>query len=462
MLVDRVKGTIDRYAMISEGEKVLVAVSGGVDSIVLFDILQRLQEAYSILLVIAHLDHGLRGEESAKDAEFVKRLAAGAKVPIVSERVDLHSSSSWPGLGPEGMAREARRAFLIRAANDAKANAIALGHTSNDRAETVLLNLTRGAGPGGLVGFDPVDRPFIRPLIETTRDEIIAYAESQKLSWREDTTNADLSFSRNRIRHRVIPELSRINPRIVETICRGGDLVRDLLAANSYLLEPAWKAVLVEEGPGRIALKRGTIGELPPEVGALLVREGLRRARGNLTGIEAVHVEDALRLISSERAHGSLDLPGLVIRVQGDEVVLSEGRFPKEGGFSEPVKLGRNPFPKRGFTLDLKIIPSGSDEARLTPDDPTIELADADRIAFPLRLRTRRPGDRFVPLGMKKEVKLKDFLINESIPFFDRDDLPLLCDQERIIWVVGVRISDEVRLTDRTERILVMRVERDP
>jgi len=437
MLVDRVKGTIDRYAMISEGEKVLVAVSGGVDSIVLFDILQRLQEAYSILLVIAHLDHGLRGEESAKDAEFVKRLAAGAKVPIVSERVDLHSSSSWPGLGPEG-----------RAANDAKANAIALGHTLNDRAETVLLNLTRGAGPGGLVGFDPVDRPFIRPLIETTRDEIIAYAESQKLSWREDTTNADLSFSRN--------------PRIVETICRGGDLVRDLLAANSYLLEPAWKAVLVEEGAGRIALKRGTIGELPPEVGALLVREGLRRARGNLTGIEAVHVEDALRLIGSERAHGSLDLPGLVIRVQGDEVVLSEGRFPKEGGFSEPVKLGRNPFPKRGFTLDLKIIPSGSDEARLTPDDPTIELADADRIAFPLRLRTRRPGDRFVPLGMKKEVKLKDFLINESIPFFDRDDLPLLCDQERIIWVVGVRISDEVRLTDRTERILVMRVERDP
>ena len=219
---------------------------------------------------------------------------------------------------------------------------------------------------------------------------------------------------------------------------------------------------MAEEGPGRIALKRGAIGKLPFEVGALIIREGLRRARGNLTGIEAVHVEDALRLIGSERAHGSLDLPGLSVRVQGDEVVFSAGGFPKEEGLSEPVKLGRNPFPKRGFTLDLKIIPSGSDEARLTPDDPTIELADADRIVFPLHLRTRRGGDRFVPLGMKERVKLKDFLINESIPFFDRNDLPLLCDQERIIWVVGVRISNEVRLTDRTEQVLVMRMERDP
>jgi len=459
MLIDKVKETIDRYAMLSGGEKVLVAVSGGVDSVVLFDILQHLIEKYSISLTIAHLDHGLRGEESAEDARFVRRLAEGANVLLVSEKIDLGSAESWSGLGPEGRAREARRAFLTRAARKVKADAIALGHTANDRAETIIFNLTRGAGPAGLIGFEPVNRPIIRPLIEITRDEIISYAENRGLTWREDRTNADLYFPRNRIRHRVLPELGRINPRAVETICRGGDLVRDLLVAVSHLLAPVWETAVKEGEDGRLILRRPAIAQLPPEVGAILIREGLRRARGDLSGIESVHIEDALRLIGSDRTHGSLDLPGLFVRIQGDELVLSPRAFPEKEVFSEPVELGQNPFPKRGFSLDLKIVPIDSDEARLVPGERTVELADADRISFPLHVRNRRPGDRFVPLGMKERVKLKDFLINESVPFFDRDNIPLLCDQERIIWVVGIRLSGEVKLTEGTKRVLIMRME---
>jgi len=444
--------------MLSGGEKVLVAVSGGVDSVVLLDVLRHLQDEYPIDLAVAHLDHGLRGEESAGDARFVADLAKEAEIPLVSERIDLTSSESWPGLGPEGRAREARRSFLFRAAESVGADAIALGHTANDRAETILFNLTRGGGPAGLAGFEPVNRPFIRPLIEVTRDEIIAYAKESGIAWREDGTNADLSFSRNRIRHRVLTELKRINPRAIEAICRGGDLVRDLFTAISHLIAPAWDAAFKGEEDGRIILSRGAIAGLSPEVGALLIREGIRRARGGLSGIGSVHIRDTLRLIRSERAHGSLDLPGISVRVQGDELLLSTERSREKGELLEPVSLGHNAFPKIGLSLDLEILPI--EKAHPVSEDRTVELVDADRVRFPLNLRRRRPGDRFVPLGMKEEVKLKDFLINESVPFFDRDDTPLLCDRERIIWVVGVRISDEVKLTDRTERALIMRMER--
>jgi len=460
MLIEKVKETIDRHRMLTGGERILVAVSGGVDSVVLFDILKRLADRYSLSLTIAHLDHGLRGEESAQDARFVTELAECEGIPIISERIDLPSSKLWPGLGPEGRAREARRAFLARAAKSAHADVIALGHTANDRAETVLLNLTRGAGPSGLIGVEPVSRPIIRPLIETTRDEIVSYAESRRLRWREDKTNADISFSRNRIRHLVLPELSRINPRVIETICRGGELVADLLSATSHLIAPILERIVKDEKCGMVTLDREGIGELPPEVGRLIIREGIRRARGDLSGIESVHIEEPLRLTRSELPHGSIDLPGVSVRLARDDLVLSQQGFPEKEGFFEEVALGENRFPNLGFSLTLKIVPIDSKEGKPIPDDRTIEMADADLVSFPLHVRSRLPGDRFVPLGMDERVRLKDFLINESVPFFDRDDLPLLCDRERIIWVVGLRLSDEVKLTERTKRVLVMRMER--
>jgi len=442
--------------MLEYGDTVLVAVSGGVDSIVLLHVLRNLVSELGLSLVVAHLDHGWRAN-SDEDARFTASVAEDAGIPFLTERLDEATTAALRGLGREGVAREARREFLLRAAESIGATRIATGHTADDRAETILYNLTRGAGSAGISGIDPVNEPFVRPLISVPRSDVLAFAEQGDLAWREDETNSDLSLDRNRIRHRVLPELAEINPRAVEAICRAGEHATAARAAEALLVSILWPEVTVCEEAGDVRLSRTGLASLPREVRALLLREAFRRVRGDLNGIERQHTETIVALTEPNGRHSTIDLPRLHARVDRSTLNLSAFPFPKSPSWKTPVSLGRTAFTERGFALDLRI-PEG-ETAEVAVSDRNVEIADADRIAFPLHVRNRRIGDRFTPLGMDQPVKLKDFLINERVPFFDRDDVPLLCDREKILWIVGVRLSNEIRLTDTTRRRIVMRVE---
>jgi len=460
MLLERVKETIERYAMLEQGERVLVAVSGGVDSVVLLDILCRLAAEYTLDLTIAHLDHGLRGEAAREDARFVARLARKEKLALIEKKLDVAEFSKEKRIGIEEGARLLRRDFLRAAANEVGATKIALGHTQNDRGETILFNLIRGAGPTGLVGIRPVNRSVIRPLIEVSREKILTYARSCDLPWREDCTNQDLSFSRNRIRHRILPLLREMNPRVLAALQRTADLLATEELALDDLLAPLWVKVLIVQAENRIVIQRERLSQLSKGVQALLLRRGIARLRGDLQGIEKVHIDALLGLVASHRAHGKLDLPGFVARFHGDELTLEEGETDNPLSFEVPVVLGRTEISSLGISLDLSIedrIRSGESQIA---EDREVEVADADRVQFPLYLRGRRPGDRFAPLGLGGEKKLKDFYIDERVPFYDRDRVPLLCDRQKIIWVVGLRLSDAVRVTSETKKVLIMRKER--
>ena len=460
MLLERVKETIERYAMLEQGEPVLVAVSGGVDSVVLLDILCRLAAEYTLKLTIAHLDHGLRGEEAREDARFVAHLARKEKLSLIEKKLDVAKFSKEKRIGIEEGARLLRRDFLSAAADEVGAAKIALGHTQNDRGETMLFNLIRGAGPTGLVGIRPVNRSLIRPLIEVSREEILSYARSRDLPWREDLTNQDLSFSRNRIRHRILPLLREMNPRILAALQRTANLLAEQELALDDLLAPLWVEVLIVQAEDRIVLQRGRLSQRSKGVQALLLRRGIGRLRGDLQGIEKVHIDALLDLVASQRTHGKLDLPGFVARFQGDELTLGEEQMDNPLSFEVPVALGRTKIPSLGISLDLSIEDRiGSGESQITADRE-VEVADADRVQFPLHVRGRRPGDRFAPLGLGGEKKLKDFYIDERVPFYDRDRVPLLCDQQKIIWIVGLRLSDAVRVTLETKKVLIMRKER--
>ena len=455
MLLERVRATIDRHRMLGPGEAVLVAVSGGVDSVVLLDLLGQLGPDYGICLHVAHLDHGLRGAASTGDARFVERVAEERGLPLHASRLDPDALAEHRRHGAEGAAREARLAFLLHVAAEVGAERIALGHTADDQAETVLHRLARGTGITGLRGIRPVRPPFIRPLIDATRDEILAYARERGIVWRDDASNADVSFARNRIRHRVLPELEAINPRAVEAICRGSIYAAEAEEASRFLVATLWEAACSEEGDERLALRRGALSLYPRSVQKLLLREGARRVRGSLTGIEHDHVEAAVRLIAGGPARGELSLPGLHVRVQNDELLLTRRAEAPLEPWTFPIDLGETEIPEPPVTLELAIVED--EPPQRIPSDRWTEWADADRVAFPLELRSRREGDRFAPFGLGTSVKLKDFLINERVPYFDRGRLPLLCDREKIVWIVGVRLSDEVRVTDATRRYLSMR-----
>lgn len=460
MLLERVKETIERYAMLEQGERVLVAVSGGVDSVVLLDILCRLAAEYTLDLTIAHLDHGLRGEAAREDARFVAHLARKEKLALIEKKLDVAEFSKEKRIGIEEGARLLRRDFLHAAADEVGAAKIALGHTQNDRGETMLFNLIRGAGPTGLVGIRPVNLSVIRPLIEVSREEILSYAHSCDLPWREDRTNQDLSFSRNRIRHRILPLLREMNPRVLAALQRTADLLATEELALDDLLAPLWVKVLIVQAEDRIVIQRGRLSQLYKGVQALLLRRGIARLRGDLQGIEKVHIDALLGLVASHRAHGKLDLPGFVARFQGDELTLEEGEMENPLSFEVPIALGRTEISSLGISLDLSIENRiGSGESQIA-EDREVEVADADRVQFPLHVRGRRPGDRFAPLGLGGEKKLKNFYIDERVPFYDRDRVALLCDRQKIIWVVGLRLSDAVRVTSETKKVLIMRKER--
>jgi len=458
MLLEKVKTTIAHNGMLSHGDTILVAVSGGVDSVVLLDLLSRLASEFALTLFIAHLDHGLRGEDSTQDAQFVVSLGEGRNLPVIRERIDVCQVRQDKRLSLEEAGRWVRRRFLEEAAGKVSATRIAVGHTLNDRVETLLFNLIRGAGPTGLAGIRPVSLPYIRPLIGTTREEVLTFAHTESLTWREDRTNQDTTYTRNRIRHRIIPLLQEMNPRLLETLQRTADLLLEEDKALDVLLDRPWKDVISREGTGNVVFRRNRLARLPKELQGLLMRRGIARVRGNLQGIEKIHINALRHLVASPSAHGETDLPELTARMQGNELLLTTHGTTTTAPYDVPIELGRTELPHLGIALELSIDPSNG-HRDLPREGRALELADADRIHFPLHVRSRREGDRFRPLGMGQEKRLKDFLIDDRVPFYDRPTLPLLCDQSQIVWVVGVRLSDTVRITEQTERVLVMQSE---
>lgn len=461
MFVEKVKKTIEKFGLLKNGDKVIIALSGGPDSTALLFTLNALKRQYGLKLHIAHLDHMFRGEEEArKDCDYVLNLANRLKLPFSLGRAKVKEYAKDAGLSLEEAGRHMRYEFLSNIAKDVGANKVALGHTLDDQAETILMRFIRGTGLGGLRGIPPIRRLdgkfIVRPLIEVWRKDIDEYLRNLKVKPRQDATNLMPKFLRNRIRHELIPYLEKFNPNIKEVLARNAEnIVYDYEVLASSVDEAFKKCAGIKDNLVEIRLRN--FKTKPLGLRRQILRKAIETSKGNLRSIDYSHIENIEDLIESKR--GSLDLPDKMRATKTKRSIV----FYKSSGFKIPVLKvyrelsvpGRAFIPELHLSLEAKFIEGRAEFKK----SRRVEYVDYDKIKFPLYLRTWEKGDKFRPLGMAKEKKLQDFFVDEKVQRNRRGLIPLIVSGRKIIWVCGLRLSDDVKITKDTKKILQLSIE---
>jgi tRNA(Ile)-lysidine synthase len=445
--------------MLPPGGRVLVALSGGPDSVALLHVLQTLERrGHLVVAGAAHFNHQLRGSEADADELFCRELAASLRLPILVGRGDVRRMASESGRSLEDAARTARYSFLNGAAASLDAVAVAVGHSLEDQAETFLLRLIRGAGPAGLAGVRPRAGIVIRPLLEVPRADLRAYAAEHGLTFREDSSNADVGIPRNRVRVELLPHLQQFSPAIAATLARQAALAR----VDDEFLEAAaieWvRSIVLQLEDNGVALDALALAALHPALASRVARTALQAAApGRFIGFQ--HVDDLLDL--TRRADGSaVALPGLVATRKGPRIVLgSAPAAPFANSFSVPLSIPGE-VEAAGWNVSADC-PTGAPLQPLVARGHAVVVA-AEPLRHPLTVRSRRPGDRFKPIGMGgRGRKLQDFLVDRKIARADRDALPLVVDRDdRIIWVVGQSVAEDFRVTAPEKGVILLKARR--
>ncbi len=456
-LARKVERTIVRHSLLLPGEKVVVAVSGGPDSVCLLAVLRAMAKELDLVLHVAHLDHLFRGAESAEDARFVSELAQRMELPATIERFDVPAYCRERGLSAQEGARKVRYGFLEQVARDIEADRIATGHTADDQAETFLMRLVRGAGVSGLSAIPPVRNNIIRPLLDATRDEVLEYLQAAHLEFRTDSSNAKAVYTRNRIRREVLPLLKSFNPRIVETLAAEAALLREEdEAVESHLSAIAENASLQKEDA--LVVKRAAVDTLPPAFRRRLLRKIVDLAGFGPSHLSLARINDILLFMAAAQTGKSLNLtPNITVsREYNSFVFFTRGTTTR---FSHALAVpGSFEIPE----LDLAVETVVSDGRRSWAEEANYRWQaelDYDKIQPLLTLRNRRPGDRFCPAGMGgKSKKLQDYLVDERVPRRKRDAVLLLCSGDDILWVVGHRLDERFLPGPGTKQVLAVRV----
>lgn len=460
--------TLKEQAMLKGGEHLLIAVSGGPDSVALLHAMQRLAPRYDLSLTAAHLNHGLRAAESDRDEAFVRELCTAMGVRCICRRIAAGALADVRGHSLEEASREARYRFLLEVAEGCRADKIATGHHRDDQAETLLINLLRGSGVDGLKGILPVrDDRIIRPLIDVDRARIISYLESSKLPSVQDSSNDEDRFLRNRIRRELVPLLTeRYNPQLAQTLSQTAKIMRRESDCLQQLVQQSLTAWGIQPGDKNMSVPLQAFGELHEALQGRIIKSLTAGWGQQRRGIAYRHVQAVLQLIAKPSPCGSLHLPGnLRIEKRGDHLTISQaergrgGERDAGGGPPCPFEVatrtsGTISLPGSGRELRWRLVDRPApEEMRASPQKAFI---DFDCIRFPLVVRHWLRGDRMVPLGMAGGKKLADYFVDRKIGRTARRRTPLLVDACSVIWIAGERISERVKVTQETRRVLTV------
>ncbi|MDD2899617.1 MAG: tRNA lysidine(34) synthetase TilS [Desulfuromonadaceae bacterium] len=445
-LISRIAHTVIRHTLINPGDTLIVGLSGGADSIALLDLLSRLPE-YNLRLIAVHLNHCLRGAESDADEEFSRGAALRYGIPFESVRKDVKKHAEERHLNLEDAGRLARIDLFEEISRKYGAAAVALAHHADDQAETVLMRLLRGAGMTGLSGMSYRNsRGYIRPLLDISRSDIERYLRECGLSWREDASNGDTIYLRNRIRHQLLPLLEEYNPAIRARLAATATIIRGDEGLLQTLTEQAFTD-LCRVGESVVTCSVAYISRFDRALQSRVIRHAFKQLTGTLEKFSQRHVDAVCEIINSGRPNVWITLPhGVEVVKEYDTLkwVRSE-TYGSTYGCTSDVDIHINEpgcyLMTAGSCISVEMVP-----AAVFPAEQNIIYVDMAKSPFPWIARTFRPGDRMIPIGMQGRKKVKDIFIDKKIPFSQRSQIPLLWCGPDLIWIAGVCISELCRI----------------
>ncbi len=476
----KVQEYLKQYHMVSPGDEVLIGLSGGADSVCLFRIFQKLQQTMGFSMEVIHVEHGIRGEDSVNDAEFVENLCEEYGVPFHLFSVDVPAYAKEHHMGHEEAARVLRyQKFCEYAKSEAKAGKqvkIALAHHMDDNAETILFQMIRGSGLTGVCGMRPVRKDqdgvcYIRPLLCVERGEIEQYLQAHGQAYCTDATNADIEYSRNRIRNCILPELCKLNDQAIlhmnQTARRLMD-VKEFLDQETDILSDE---MIVRQG-NQVSFSIEKLETLQPAIAQELVRRAIFLAAGKQKDITSTHVQGVMGLTDLQSGR-QVHLPyGIQARREYDRVILDklentgdQWEQHVEAETLEALQKDCMTNPHGMSRMETIILDDNRgtisfrvrqflDNKEEIPKKPYTKWLDYDMIKSGFLLRNRHSGDFFYTDSMGHRKKLKEYFINEKIPSEQRQQMILLANQSEIFWIVGGRISDTCKITGETNYIL--------
>jgi tRNA(Ile)-lysidine synthase len=448
--------------LISPGDKVLVGVSGGTDSISLLHVLHYFSKFKNFSLIVVHINHMARGKDSDADADFVESVAEKLKLPFHLKKIDVGIERVQLKTSFQDAARIIRYQFFEETLQAVGGNKVALGHSADDQVETILMNIVRGTGLRGLTGIPQVRGSIIRPFLEINRRDLEIYLKENDISFRDDSSNSDKKYLRNRIRHELIPHLETYNPGIKKSLQEMSGIAREEDSLLSQMTRDIFNQKLDERNENNIVWDIDDFQSYPVALRQRLVREIFCRITGDMQAITAHHVQEIISLFNSPKVGKILNIPrGVTVTCSYGSVLFSK----ITGGISENEPLVTPivvPIVVPGTTklleghirrMQTQIFADKRDLQSL--DTGRQAFFDLEKTGFGIQARFFRAGDRFCPLGMTGNKKLKSFFIDQKVPQSMRSQIPILTNaDDDIIWVYGQRISHLYRVTDKTEKVL--------
>ena len=463
MIINSVRQTIKRENLIEKNDKILIALSGGPDSICLLDIMIKLKDEYNLTLYAAHLNHRIRGIDAQEDSLFCQKICKKNNVTFFVKNIDIPELAVQQSRGVEEVARDVRYDMFFDIKNKLGINKIAVAHNLDDQAETMLMKMFRGSGIQGLRGIDYKRKDgIIRPLLDIYKSQINEYCDVNNLNPRIDKTNFESDYSRNKVRLDLIPYIeNNYCENIKQILSRTANVIRDDYNYIEKVSKEHYELLVKNKSADEIILDLPLLKNTDTAIQKRVIRLAILDIMGNLNNIENVHIVDSLSLL--EKSDGKfINLPkNLKAYIKNEDyIITTKNQENEEITYQYNIEInGKTVVNEIGLTVTTSVLPAKDSLA--LPVSKYIKVFDYDKIVGSLYVRSRKIGDKLSPIGLTGTKKIKDILINKKIPADTKYMFPIISDDEQILWLLGYRISENYKIDDNTQRVIRIQLEYD-